>query len=94
MACRVWYKHRDNLFLPTYAETASMATVRAINTAVESIIFTNIVYWMIGYTATAGVWQFCLLCLAAYTFKLMHVKPSWQQPLHRIPIYQTTLAAT
>jgi hypothetical protein len=51
----VWYKHRNNLFLPTYAETTSMALVRAVNTAVESILFTNIVYWMMGYTRTAGV---------------------------------------
>jgi hypothetical protein len=55
LPCRVWYKHRNNLFLPTYAETTSMALVRAFNTAVESILFTNIVYWMMGYTRTAGV---------------------------------------
>lgn len=59
----VWYKHRDNLFLPTYAETASMAIVRAVNTAFESIIFTNIVYWMIGYTATPGAYFTYLLIM-------------------------------
>lgn len=55
VTCSVWYKHRNNLFLPTYAETTSMALVRAVSTATESILFTNIVYWMMGYTRTAGV---------------------------------------
>jgi len=41
--CRVWYKHRDNYFLPTYAELTSMAIVRAANTAYESVIFSSIV---------------------------------------------------
>jgi hypothetical protein len=52
--CSVWYKHRDNLFLPTFAETTSLILVRAVNTAFESVLFTSIVYWMIGYTRTAG----------------------------------------
>jgi hypothetical protein len=39
----VWYKHRDNYFLPTYAELMSMALVRAVNTVYESIFFSSIV---------------------------------------------------
>lgn len=36
--CRsVWYKVRDNLLMPTFAETTSMAAVRALNTAIESV---------------------------------------------------------
>lgn len=41
--CRVWYKHRDNYFLPTYAELTSMALVRAANTVYESVVFSSIV---------------------------------------------------
>ncbi|WIA20601.1 hypothetical protein OEZ85_004985 [Tetradesmus obliquus] len=59
----VWYKHRNNLFLPTYAETTSMALVRAVSTATESILFTNIVYWMMGYTRTAGAYFTYLLIM-------------------------------
>lgn len=50
----VWYKHRDNFFLPTYAELTSMALVRTGNTFYESIVFSSIVYWMIGYSRDAG----------------------------------------
>lgn len=50
----VWYKHLDNFFLPTYAELTSMALVRAGNTFYESILFSSIVYWMIGYSRDAG----------------------------------------
>jgi hypothetical protein len=39
----VWYKHRDNYFLPTYAELTSMAFVRAANTVYESVVFSSIV---------------------------------------------------
>jgi hypothetical protein len=39
----VWYKHRDNYFLPTYAELSSMALVRAANTVYESVVFSSIV---------------------------------------------------
>lgn len=42
-ACSVWYKHRDNLFLPAYAELSSMALVRAANTVYESVVFSSIV---------------------------------------------------
>jgi hypothetical protein len=50
----VWYKHRDNFFLPTYAEVISMGLVRAANTVYESVVFSSIVYWMIGYARDAG----------------------------------------
>jgi hypothetical protein len=50
----VWYKHRDNYFLPTYAELISMGLVRAANTVYESVVFSSIVYWMIGYARDAG----------------------------------------
>ena len=50
----VWYKHRDNLFLPTYAEVASMGVVRAFNSALECIYVSCIVYWMVNYTREAG----------------------------------------
>jgi hypothetical protein len=39
----VWYKHRDNYFLPTYAELTSMALVRAANIVYESVVFSSIV---------------------------------------------------
>lgn len=54
MLCRVWYKVRNNYQLPTYAEATSMFIVRAANAAFECIIFSSIVYWMIGYSHDAG----------------------------------------
>lgn len=36
------------------APTLSRLQVRALNTAMESLIFTNIIYWMVGYTRSAG----------------------------------------
>lgn len=50
----MWYKHRNNYFLPTYAELTSMALVCAGNTFYDSIVFSSIVYWMIGYSQDAG----------------------------------------
>jgi hypothetical protein len=50
----VWYKHRDNLFMPAGAELLSMLLVRAFNTALEVIYFGLIVFFMVGYTRTAG----------------------------------------
>jgi len=40
--------------MPTYAEALSMVLVRALNTALESVLFSSIVYWMIGYYREAG----------------------------------------
>jgi hypothetical protein len=51
---RVWYKHRDNLFMPAAAELLSMLLVRAFNTALEVVYFGCIVFFMVGYTRTAG----------------------------------------
>ncbi len=45
---------RDNYLLPAYAEAIAMACVRSLNTAWETLIFGTLVYWMIGYTASAG----------------------------------------
>lgn len=54
---RVWYKHRDNLFLPTYSETLGLAAVRAFNTVAESVAFSIIVYFMCNYYRDAGKWR-------------------------------------
>lgn len=60
----VWYKHRNNLFLPASAEAISMACVRALNTVWESVIFSSIVYWMVGYVREPGAYFTYLLIIS------------------------------
>ena len=56
---RVWYKHRDNLFMQTSAELLSMVLVRSFNTAMECMYFGCIVYFMVGYVYEAGGCSTC-----------------------------------
>lgn len=50
--CRTWYKHRDNHFLPAYAQGMAMSLAQVPISLIEASVFSLIMYFMVDLYRT------------------------------------------
>ncbi|MQM15828.1 hypothetical protein Taro_048781 [Colocasia esculenta] len=59
----VFYKQRDNLFYPAWAFSIPNWILRIPYSIIESVAWTCVVYYTVGFAPAAGRYQFCAICV-------------------------------
>ncbi|KXZ50445.1 hypothetical protein GPECTOR_16g619 [Gonium pectorale] len=63
---KLWYKHRSSAFYPAYAQGIAMAVTQLPISAIESAVFSLIIYFMVGFYRQPGYFfTFFLVMMSA-----------------------------
>ena len=70
---RVWYKHRDNLFIPAYAQGLAIALVQVPVSLIEAAIFSLVMYFMVrGVQASHNIVAYPKHQTALFSLTVLH----------------------